>query len=120
MTEITLWGATVPAWLLLTGTVLVLAGLLMMLKRFFLVHLQRIADRSRFRYDALFLRALSTPLTIAIDVAGLFLLEFLLRQNGYTPNGLSANAMLIAKMLLIVAVFLFVNRFAVCSLQRWV
>ncbi len=119
MTVITLWGATVPAWLLLTGTVLVLAGLLMMLKRFVLVHLQRIADRSRYRYDALFLRALSMPLTIAIAVAGLFLLEFLLRQNGYTPNGLSANAMLIAKILLIFALFLFVNRFAVGSLQLY-
>ncbi len=119
MTEITLWGVTVPVWLLQTGTVIVLACLLLLIKRLVLVRLLRLADRSRYRFDALFLRALNLPLSIAIAVAGLFLLEFLLRQNGATENGLGGNTMTVAKILLILAILMFVNRFAVGSLKLY-
>ncbi|TXS92709.1 mechanosensitive ion channel family protein [Parahaliea maris] len=117
MSEVSIGTLEIPTWLLLTGAVLALAIVFLAIKRFILVRLTRLTDRSQYRYDSLLLRAANFPLTIAILVACLFLLESLLRHYGVMQSPINGNSVVAAKILLIFAILIFVDRFAIGALQ---
>ncbi len=117
MNEIQLGALTLPMWLLLVGAVVAIAAALLIVKRFILVRLMRVTDRSKYRYDTLVLEAVSLPLNIAILVASLFLLDYLFRRYGVTESSLDDHAVFAAKILLILAIVLFVDRFSVGALH---
>ncbi len=117
MAEISLGALTVPLWLLLAAGAIVSICIMLALKRVMLVQLTRVTERSSFRCDSLFLAALNLPLTIAILVLNLWLLDYALRHFGIRESALNGHSALLAKLLLIVAVLLFVDRFVVGMLR---
>ncbi|TGD75349.1 mechanosensitive ion channel family protein [Mangrovimicrobium sediminis] len=90
---------------------------MLVIKRIILVRLQRVSERTPFRYDSLILRSLRVPLNIAILVLSLFVLDALLHRFGVRQSVLNGNAMLAAKILLILAILVFVDRFVVGALH---
>lgn len=100
----------IPPWLMVVGGVIVIACTMLVIKRFVLVRLLRMTDRTPYRHDSLLLRALSVPLTITILVASLLLLDVLLRRYGVSDSSLNGGAVLVAKVLFIVAILLFLDR----------
>ncbi len=107
----------VAPWLLLSCAVMVLACLMLVIKRLLLGRLTRIAGRSPYAHDSLLLQALNLPLTVCILVASLYLLNELLQYYGIRESAVNGNAVLIAKLLLIAAILLFADRFCVGMLQ---
>ncbi len=100
----------VPPWLIALDGVAVLACIMLIIKRIILVRLLRITDRTPYHYDSLLLSALNLLLTIAILVACLLLFDQLLRHYAISESSLNGGAVLSAKLLLIVAIFLFLDR----------
>ncbi len=117
MPEITLGAVTVPTWTLLVAGAIASVCIMLLLKRFILVRLRRVTDHSAFRHDSLLLGAANLPLTIAIVVLNLWLLDYALRQFGIRESALNGNSALVAQLLLIVAILLFADRFCVGLLQ---
>ncbi len=110
MEGIALGTVTLPGWLVIAAAVLISLCLMLIIKRIILVRLIRLSNGSQFNYDTLILRAVNLPLTIVILVANLLLLDYLLGVFGIKASSLSSNASLIARVLLILAILLFVDR----------
>ncbi|MFV8816565.1 mechanosensitive ion channel family protein [Haliea sp. E17] len=117
MAHVSLGTLLLPTWLVLTAGALASICVMLVCKRIVLVRLVRVADRSAWRYDSLLLNALSLPLTIAILVLNLWALDFLLRHFGVRESSLNGNAVLVARILLIVAVLVFIERLCVGLLR---
>lgn len=107
-----------PPWLLLLCAVVALVCVILVGKRLILVRLLRVTDRTPYHYDSLLLRALNLPLTITIIVGGLLLLDLALRRSGIANTQLNGGAVLAAKLLLILAVLLFLDKFAVGLVRK--
>lgn len=107
LTELSL--ASSP-WLL-TATIIILSTLCMLLLKGFLLHrLTRVVDRSRFRIDSLIAHASNLPLTLVILVINLFLLSQLLAQQQLGEADSLELLRQTAKILLIVAILIFIDR----------
>ncbi|MEE2733651.1 MAG: mechanosensitive ion channel family protein [Pseudomonadota bacterium] len=92
--------------------------LVWLIKRLTLNRLQRIADRSRFYYDSLLISALHLPLTLLILLLHLFFLEYLLITFEAETFSLQPILSGAAKILIIVAIILFADRFLSGLLQQ--
>jgi small-conductance mechanosensitive channel len=68
-------------------------------------------------HKSLLLRSIDLPLTILIIGFSVFLLEYLLRHWGITEGALNSNAATVAKILLLIAIVVFVDRFSVGLLR---
>lgn len=110
MTEITVGTLTIPAWSFVGGIVLVSTCLLLVIKSFILTRLVRITDHTSFRIDSLLVSAARFPLTVAILVGNLWLLDFLLQLYEISSGTLSGRVELVAQLLLIVAILIFIDR----------
>lgn len=113
MQDLTIGALPAPPWLLVLCAVTAVACVIVVIKRIILVRLLRITDQTPYRYDSLLLRALNLPLTIAVLVGSLFLLDVLLRHYGVNESVFNGGSVLFAKLLLILAVLLFVDKFVV-------
>lgn len=113
MKQLEYFGVTLPAWPILVGTVLACLCFMMVTKRLILGQLTRLAQRSASGHKPLLMRSVDLPLTILILVANLFLFAYLLRHWNIGDTVLNGNTAILAKILLIVAILVFVDRFAV-------
>jgi small-conductance mechanosensitive channel len=117
MNQLVLNGVTLPAMPVALACVLLFLCLLLVIKRFILVRLTLLSERSNRYHSTLLLRSSNWPLTILIAGASLFLLEYLLRQSGLEEGALNSHAAMVARILLVIATVIFVDSFAVGLLR---
>jgi len=111
------FGLSEPGLPVLLAAVLVCLCLMLVIKRIILVRLTRLSERRGRPHNTLLLRSANWPLTIVIVGATLFLLEFLLRQSGLRQGELNSETTLAARVMLIIAILLFVDGLAVGLLR---
>lgn len=102
------------ATLITFGSLLVV----LIIKRITLQRLLRVADRSPYYYDSLLIGALHKPLTLLIILFHLLLLQHLLQLFDVKSPPLESLTPATAKVLIIVAVVLFADRFLQGLLHR--
>ncbi len=110
--EINLASSHLPPWLIASLIVLLSTGIMLVLKRLILGHLGRLANKTHYVFDSLLVRSISFPLTIIILVVNLVLLDYLLTHFSVINLQFDTFTQMFAKILLIVALLLFVDRLA--------
>jgi len=108
-----------PIWANIALIIGVSVIVMMVLKRFILSRLRAFTDRTSFFIDTLLIHALSLPLSIVILVVNLVLLERLLVYFEVTNERLDSFSALAAKVLLIIAVIIFIDRLSTGALQGY-
>lgn len=118
MSEWELSKLTLSGWPL--ATIIALSSLLVALleKRLVLKHLQGVTSQSRYYYDSLLISSLNFPLTLLIILLHLLLVEYLLLAFDIESLPLEALSRPTFKILLIVSVVLFADRFLHGLLHR--
>ncbi|HAG93864.1 MAG: mechanosensitive ion channel protein MscS [Pseudomonadales bacterium] len=102
------------------ATIISLGSLLaaLLIKRLVLKHLQNVTSQSRYYYDSLLISALSFPLSLLIVILHMLLLEYLLLALKVEVFSLQAFSEPAYKILLIIAVVVFADRFLFGLLHR--
>lgn len=116
MQEVTEIRTLFQDWLLPVAITLVALSAMLLVKGILLVRATRNAHRPGFQA---FLKALGLPLTLCILVITLFLFSALVRNFGLESEGLQDTNTTIARLLLIAALVLFVDRFTVGLLASY-
>ncbi|MFH1790871.1 MAG: mechanosensitive ion channel family protein, partial [Candidatus Omnitrophota bacterium] len=75
MDDITLFGFTVSAWIYAPAVYFVWVSILLLLKKMFYGHIQRLAEKTSSKIDDIFLGALDLPLILLIFVSGAVILD---------------------------------------------
>ena len=102
------------------ATIISLGSLLaaLLIKRLVLKRLQNVTSQSRYYYDSLLISALSFPLSLLIVILHMLLLEYLLLALKVEVFSLQAFSEPAYKILLIIAVVVFADRFLFGLLHR--
>ena len=119
MDDISLFGISLAPWALVVVIVLLSTSAMLVLKRFILARVRRLINKTQFHLDTLFVAAIGFPLTIIILVINLIFLERLFTYFGLASDSLDTFSSSTAKILLIAAGVLFVDRFCVGALGRY-
>lgn len=118
MSELQISQISLSGWPLAFGIVLASLIVVLLIKRFVLKHLQGVASQSRYYYDSLLLSALGFPLTLLVILLHLALLEYLLLLFDIDASTLASLAGPAYKILVIIAVVIFADRFLFGLLSR--
>ncbi len=102
---------TLPDWALVLGAVIVAALIMLMLKRFILVRVEKLIDKTPYEIDTLLVRAVNLPFTLIIICVSMLLYPILLRNLGKDEVWFGGNIAIASQILLVVAVVLFTDRF---------
>ena len=113
MKEIVLNGVALPALPVVIAAVVLFLCIMLVMQRIILVRLTRLSALSSRPHGTLLLKSLNWPIVILVVGSSLFLLEYLLIQSGIREGLLNSNAAIFARMLLILAIIIFVDSFAV-------
>ena len=119
MPELDLSALDLPPWLVVVLIVMASFGTMLVLKRLILRRLVKLIDGSKYTIDTLFVHAISFPLTVVIVVINLLILHRLLNSFGGTGDDISYWVNTGAKILLVFAFIVFIDRFSVGLLSNY-
>ncbi len=119
MEPLEIFDIEIPMWAIATLIVFGTCMIMLLIKRFVLGHIQNAVNRTQYYLDSLLVTSLKVPATILIIVLNVLLLEYLLVQLQVTENPLGSYTQTTAKVLLIVATVLFLDRFSFGLLDRY-
>lgn len=92
---------------------------MLLIKRIILVRIKRWVDRTPYKIDSLFLRSINVPLTIIVLVANLMLLQYLWVAFEVSGEPLFNFELVAIQILLILALVVFMDRFAGGALNNY-
>lgn len=108
-----------PHWLIVVATIALSTLIMLLAKRVLLRRITRLTDRSRYRFDSLLAQALNLPLTIGILVINLVILHRMLEGMDIAGPRSGELLSLSGKILLILAILLFVDRLINATLSSY-
>ena len=119
MSDFSLTNLDLPPWLTVALIVVASTGTMLVLKYFILLRLGKWISRTKYTVDSLFIRSVNLPITIVILVINLLILHRLLIYYGNADGTFQEWVNIGAKVLLIFAFILFVDRFGVGLLSGY-
>jgi small-conductance mechanosensitive channel len=110
MNDISSLTQLLPDWVLSVAIVLSIIGALLLIKRLVLSRLMRLANKSSYFYDSLFLSALKAPLSLLILCIGLFILERMPAKDSEFGELIEGSTLYVMPILLVIAAVFFLDR----------
>ncbi len=108
-----------PSWATVPALVAAAVLILYLIKRLILVQLNKLIDKTPYQFDTLLVRSLNTPLNFMVLSLGILLYQFWDSRLGSGSGWLEQNAGLIGKILLIMALVLFVDQLSNGALENY-
>ena len=105
-----------PPWLIISLSVLASTCIMLLVKRIVLGRVGRLIEKTHYQLDSLFINAIRLPLTIVIIVVNLLLLRFLSAYFEFNIPRVEAAILPLSKVLLIISLLVFVDKFCVGAL----
>lgn len=98
-------------WMIVVGGTAAAAIILFGLRFLIMNRLWSLTKKTRFRFDTVFVKAIGTPLTLLVFASLFILLEHLSAEVGFLSKEHAHFAKTTARIILIIAIILFVDRF---------
>lgn len=111
--------AALPNWLFIFGIGLAALALSLLIKIILFKQIVKAVDKTRYHYDSLLVQASNAPLTIIVLVINLMIFNHLLFYFEIAKTPWSDALNIAAKVLIILAVVLFVDRFLSGTVQHY-
>jgi len=92
---------------------------MLVLKSLVLGRISRLISKTHYYFDSLLIGSISFPLTIIVLVVNLLLFDYLLKHLEVVPVQIDSATQILAKILLIVALLLFIDRLSIGAIRGY-
>ena len=119
MEKLTEYIAMLPSWLVVSLTLVISFGLLMIIRQIIFSLVGRVIEKTTFQLDSIFIQAMRTPSLLLVMALLAMEVEYLLTYFEVNHLALTPILMMSSKILLIFSIVLFIDSICIKSISQY-